>query len=178
MSKNLLLLSSNSNTWFPLPALENNWYWLFQMGRFPQDMIPDRYGGLVGGDSEFVSSIKSDLVDDVYETSFKGFSFKPSTKSELEITIRGACLGNAADGFHYIYLYVKTLEEAEFLTSETYYTQYWYYYPNKLTKGETFDVLSYFDEVGGGFVVYLDLNIDLYGFEPSVKFAWCLNVYD
>ena len=107
MSKNLLLLSSNSNTWFPLPALENNWYWLFQMGRFPQDMIPDRYGGLVGGDSEFVSSMKSDLID-VYETSFKGFSFKPSTKSELEITIRGACLGNAVDGFHYIYLYVYT----------------------------------------------------------------------
>ena len=76
------------------------------MGSLPQDMIPDRYGGLVGGDSEFVSSMKSDIIDNVYETSFKGFSFKPSTKSELEITIRGACFGNAADGFPYIYIYM------------------------------------------------------------------------
>lgn len=175
MSKNLLLLSSNSNTWFPLPALENNWYWLFQIGSYPQDVIPGRYNGLVGGDSEFVSS-----MSDVYETSFKGFSFKPSTKSELEITIRGACFGNAAEGFPYIYLYVKTLEEAQFLAYETNYTQCWYYYHNELTEYEIFDGYATFDEsvIGGGFVVYLDHTIDLDGFEPSVKFAWCLNIYD
>lgn len=32
--------------------------------------------------------------------------------------------------------------------------------------------------IGGGFVVYLDHTLDLYGFEPSTKFAWCLNIYD
>lgn len=178
MSKNLLLLSSNSNTWFPLPALENNWYWLFQMGSHPQDVIPGMSSGLAGGDSEFISSMKSSLGD-LYETSFKGFSFKPSTKSELEITIRGAIFGRTALGLPYIYLYVKTLEEAIFLASETNYVQLWYYYPNELTKfpsSRGHGTYYESDIVGGGFVVILDHEVDLDWFEPSVKFAWSLNI--
>lgn len=177
MSKNLLLLSSNSNTWFPLPALENNWYWLFQMGSFPQDIIPG-ISGLVGGDSEFVSSMKSNLID-VYETLFKGFSFKPSTKSELEITIRGAFFGNTSFGFPYLYLYVKTLEEAKFLASKANYIQSWYYYHNELTEYPAFPAHSTtFDEIGGGFIAQFNSEVGFDGFGPSVKFAWCLNIYD
>lgn len=176
MNKNLLLPSSNSNTWFPLPALENNWYWLFQMGSYSQDIIAGMSSGLVGGDSEFVSSMKSDLID-VYETSFKGFSFKPSTKSELEITIRGAFLGNTAWGYPYLYLYVKTLEEASFLINKTNYIQCWYYYHNELLKSLTFDVYNtYVNEIGNGFIAQFNNEVDLCSFEPSVKFAWCLNI--